>query len=155
MKTFLHQPKNLSHGNGHREQRAGAPKKTSEIKTVKKTVLLVDDEPDSLITLSVFLSAKYNILTAKSGIEGLQTSKDFKHEIHLLLSDFDMTEMTGIDLATAITLQRPKIKVLLMSSYPGGMLVLNEGWHFLARPFIPSQLSTLIGGLVSPIEKSR
>jgi hypothetical protein len=30
------------------------------------------------------------------------------------------------------------------------MLVLNEGWHFLAKPFIPSQLRALIVGLVSP-----
>ncbi len=42
-----------------------------------------------------------------------------------------------MDLATQITLARPKIQVLLMSGFPGGMLVLNEGWHFLAKPFVP------------------
>jgi hypothetical protein len=33
-------------------------------------------------------------------------------------------------------------------------LVLNEGWHFLAKPFILSQLRTLIG-LVAPETNSR
>lgn len=30
------------------------------------------------------------------------------------------------------------------------MLVLNEGWHFLAKPFIGSQLRALVKGLVFP-----
>jgi len=63
--------------------------------------------------------------------------------------------MTGIELAIEITALRPKIKVLLMSGYPGGTLVLNEGWHFLAKPFVPSQLSALITGLVDPDKKSK
>ena len=38
----------------------------------------------------------------------------------------------------------------MMSGFPEGMLVLNEGWHFLAKPFIASQLQTLINGLIAP-----
>jgi CheY-like chemotaxis protein len=76
-------------------------------------------------------------------------------EIHLLLADFQMPGMTGIELATKITAQLPEIKVLLMSGFTGGMLVLNEGWHFLPKPFIPSQLRALIVGLVSPDEPSK
>jgi len=60
-----------------------------------------------------------------------------------------MPGMTGIDLATQITVQRPQIKVLMMSGFPGGMLVLNEGWHFLPKPFIASQLRALVVGLIS------
>jgi hypothetical protein len=41
-----------------------------------------------------------------------------------------------------------------MSGYTGGMLVLNDGWHFLPKPFIPSQLRVLVAGLISPA-KSR
>jgi hypothetical protein len=29
------------------------------------------------------------------------------------------------------------------------MLALNEGWHFLAKPFVVSQLRALVIGLVS------
>jgi DNA-binding NtrC family response regulator len=61
-----------------------------------------------------------------------------------------MPQMTGIELATAMTAERPELKVLLMSGFDGGMLVLNEGWHFLPKPFIPSQLRALISGLASP-----
>jgi hypothetical protein len=37
-----------------------------------------------------------------------------------------------------MTMERPKLKVLLTSGFPGGMLVLNEGWHFLTKSFINS-----------------
>jgi DNA-binding NtrC family response regulator len=66
-----------------------------------------------------------------------------------------MAGMTGIELATQITAQRTEIKVLLMSGYPAGMLVLNDGWHFLPKPFIPSQLIALIASLISPVKPSR
>jgi len=121
----------------------------------RKTILVVDDDPAILNSVAGVLSREYNVFRASSGLEALQQSKDFKSEIHLLLSDFQMAGMTGIELATQITAQRKEIKVLLMSGYPAGMLVLNEGWHFLPKPFIPSQLLTLISGLISPLKISR
>ena len=119
-----------------------------------KTVLIVDDDATVLSFVAESLAAKYHVLTADSSEEALRLSKDYKKEIDLLLSDVQMPGMTGIDLATHITAHRPNIKVLLMSGYTGGMLVLNEWWHFLPKPFIPSQLRVLISGLISPA-KSR
>ena len=125
----------------------------SELQT-QKTVLIVDDDATIVSFVAESLTAKYHVLTAASSEEALRLSKDYKKEIHLLLSDVQMPGMTGIDLATQIASHRPKIKVLLMSGYTGGMLVLNEGWHFLPKPFIPSQLRVLIAGLITPA-KSR
>jgi DNA-binding NtrC family response regulator len=121
----------------------------------KKTVLIVDDEPEILAVVSALLGDAYTILTAGNGTQGLQQSRETKGSIHLLLSDFQMPGMSGVELATAMTLDRPELKVLLMSGFPGGMLVLNEGWHFLAKPFIASQLRALVSGLVSPGNKSK
>jgi len=121
----------------------------------KKTILVVDDDPMLLKSVCGFLGDDYHVLHATSGQEALRQSKDFQSEIHLLLSDFQMEGMTGIDLATQLTAARPKIKVLLMSGYPAGMLVLNEGWHFLPKPFISSQLLALVVGLVSPDKASK
>ncbi len=120
-----------------------------------KTILVVGDDSTILESVSGFLSRDYDILGASSGKEALEKSIAFESEIHLLLSDFQMAAMSGIELATQITVQRPRIKVLLMSGYPAGMLVLNEGWHFLAKPFVPSQLRTLVEGLVSPDKRSK
>jgi two-component system cell cycle sensor histidine kinase/response regulator CckA len=116
---------------------------------------VVDDDPQVLSFISGFLDRDYDVLRANNGQEALQQSKDFRSEIHLLLTDFKMAGMTGLDLATQITLQRPQIKVLMMSGFTAGMLVLNEGWHFLPKPFIPSQLRALIVGLILPDKPSR
>jgi len=100
------------------------------------------------------LARDYNVLSASSGKEAFQVSQNYQPAIHLLLSDFDMPGMNGIALATQISVERPQIKVLLMSGFTEGMLVLNEGWHFLPKPFIASQLHALIAGLINP-EESR
>jgi len=122
----------------------------------EKTILVVDDNPEILQFVSEFLAASvFNVLRANNGQDALRQAKDYKSEIHLLLTDFEMPGMSGIELATKLTLDRPQLQVLLMSGFNGGMLVLNEGWHFLAKPFIPSQLRALIAGLVSPGGKSR
>jgi CheY-like chemotaxis protein len=114
-----------------------------------KTVLVVDDDAAVLSFVSrVLTQSKYNALTATNGAEALQLSKDYKPDIDLLLSDFQMPIMGGVDLATKLVLERPLLKVLMMSGFPEGMLVLNDGWHFLSKPFIPSQLRTLIGHLM-------
>jgi len=121
----------------------------------KKTILLVDDDAVLLESVRGFLDGDYQVLSATNGQEALQKAKTCKSEIHLLLSDFQMEGMTGIELATQLTAERPAIKVLLMSGYPAGMLVLNEGWHFLPKPFVASQLLALVVGLVSPDKTSK
>jgi len=123
----------------------------------EKTILVVDDQPAILGVVCELLDGRgYNLLTAVNGTEGLLKSRAFEGEIHLLLSDFQMPGgMSGTDLAVAMTLDRPALKVLLMSSFPQGMLVLNEGWHFLPKPFIASQLRALVSGLVFPDKRSK
>lgn len=117
----------------------------------QKTIFVVDDDPAVLkCVVALLADHDYHILSWGSGAEALVQSRAYRGEIHLLLSDFQMPEMSGVELATAMTVERPQLKVLLMSGFPGGMLVLNEGWHFLAKPFIASQLRALVAGLVSP-----
>jgi DNA-binding NtrC family response regulator len=122
----------------------------TQVKGTAKTVLVVDDEPQIVRIVSGFLCGEYNIIAASSGSDALHQSQLFQGEIHVLLSDFQMPGMTGIELATRVTRARPDVKVLLMSGYPEGMLELNDGWHFLAKPFSLSTLRSLLASLVHP-----
>jgi DNA-binding response OmpR family regulator len=122
----------------------------------QRTILVVDDDPGILEFVSgLLVRGNYHVLTASSGAAALQQSRNYKGEIDLLLSDFQMPVMSGIELATKMCVDRPQLKVLMMSGFTGGMLVLNEGWHFLAKPFVPSQLLALILGLVFPDRGSK
>jgi DNA-binding NtrC family response regulator len=121
----------------------------------QKTILVVDDDASVLaVVTELLIDGGYSVITAHDGVSGLQQSRDFKGTIDLLLSDFQMPEMSGVELATAMTRERSGLKVLLMSGFTEGMLILNEGWHFLAKPFVASQLRALVSGLVSPDKKS-
>jgi two-component system cell cycle sensor histidine kinase/response regulator CckA len=121
----------------------------------RKTILVVDDDPAILVYVSALLSdGGHSVMTAANGERALELAGEFEGEIHLLLSDFQMQQISGIELATAISLARPAIKVLLMSGFDGGMLVLNEGWHFLAKPFVASQLRSIVTSILFP-DKSR
>jgi DNA-binding NtrC family response regulator len=116
----------------------------------QKTILLVDDDARIVkFVYEILTHRNYSVLTAGSGSDALALSRESSAEIDLLLSDFQMPGMSGIELATAVTHDRPNVKVLLMSGFPDGMLVLNEGWHFLAKPFITSQLCALVSGLIN------
>jgi len=123
------------------------------LKHAEKTILIVDDDTVSLATISGFLNGQYNVLVAKNGADAVLRSEEYQDEIHLLLTAFSMPEMTGMELASKINLQRPDVKVLLMSPFPDGMLVLNEGWHFMPTPFIESQLRTLVTSLIAPTSR--
>jgi len=119
----------------------------------QKTILIVDDDPYNLDSLSALLAeGDYRVLRAGSVAEACRQSKDYKNEIHLLLSNFRMAGMSGVDVAEKIRGERPRLKVLLMSGFTEGMLVLDEGWHFMAKPGVHSQLRALIGRLISRAE---
>ena len=116
-----------------------------------KTILLVTD----IAVVSDFVAASlvqnnYNVLIGRNGEDGLKQMKVYKHEIHLLLSALDMPGLNGLGLAAQVSVKWRDLKVLLMSECRGGTLVLNEGWHFLPKPFVASQLNALILTLITP-----
>ena len=117
---------------------------------------MVDDDPSVLAVVSeLLIDGGYNVLTACTGAKGLEQSREFNGMIDLLLSDFQMPGMSGVELATVMIQERRGLKILLMSGFTDGMLILNEGWHFLNKPFVASQLRALVTGLISPDKKSR
>lgn len=114
-----------------------------------RTILLAEDEhPVRTFVLAMLQEARYNVIVAVDGRDGLEKSRQYKGTIHLLLSDVEMPNMTGIELATQIQIDRPEIRVLLMSGMVSGMLLLNEGWQFLPKPFMANLLKERIRDLL-------
>ena len=115
-----------------------------------KTILLADDDGQLRTFLAALLrNCGYNIIVASDGKEALQKAREFEGVIHLLLSDVDMPEMTGIELAIQLNQERPDTKILLISGLSTGMLVLNNGWQFLPKPFMSDMLKDRIRDFLS------
>jgi DNA-binding response OmpR family regulator len=86
---------------------------------------------------------------AAGGKDALPKTQQFTGTIHLLLSDIEMPEMTGIELAIQINQHRPETKILLISGLDAGMLVLNNGWQFLPKPFMAEMLRDRVRDFLS------
>jgi len=105
-----------------------------------ETILLVEDEQTLReLTRNCLESAGYRVLDAPNGPAAMQTAADKSLKIDLLLTDVIMPEMSGGELARAIALIRPTIKVLYMSGYTDDLItqhgVLDAGTVLLEKPF--------------------
>ena len=115
-----------------------------------KTILLAEDEElvQDFIRYLLMLN-NYDVIVAENGVEALEQSREHSGEIHLLLSDVQMPQMTGTELAAQITIERPNIKIILMSGFSAEMLALNHDWQFLPKPFdadtLMERIRTVLG----------
>jgi len=86
--------------------------------TVGKTILLVDDEPDVRRILERMLrSLGFVVLSASSGNEALSACRQNDGPVHLLVTDLEMPEMDGRELADRLRRHRPDIGVLFLSGH--------------------------------------
>jgi two-component system cell cycle sensor histidine kinase/response regulator CckA len=102
-----------------------------------ETILVVEDNPFVMRPVVMMLEhAGFKVLSASGAQEAIQIESDFADTIHLLLSDVMMPGMPGPALAKQLQQRRPHLRVVLMSGFTdGAVLLLNHGWHFIAKPF--------------------
>jgi CheY-like chemotaxis protein len=110
---------------------------------LKETILLVEDDNIVRRSTSALLGAiGYNVLLATGGKEALELYKQNQEQIDLVLLDVMMPEMDGVETYRRLQEIEPKIRVLLMSAYPGDKvrelvsdLLERGGGGFLKKPF--------------------
>jgi DNA-binding NtrC family response regulator len=85
----------------------------------KNTIMVVDDEPDVLITTKKMLEHNgYSAHTFDSPIEAIEHIKDLGcRECTLVVSDVRMPDMSGFELVRHLKELRPEIKVILMTAF--------------------------------------
>jgi signal transduction histidine kinase/ActR/RegA family two-component response regulator len=83
-----------------------------------ETVLVVEDETGVRELASEFLKVGgYTILEATDGRDGLKLAKNYRGNIHLLLTDMVMPHMSGTELAAELRSARPDLRVIFMTGY--------------------------------------
>jgi DNA-binding NtrC family response regulator len=110
------------------------------------TILVVEDHAVLLKFVKQILEdANFTVIAASRAKEAIQLEAEFPGTIDLLLSDVRMRNTSGPSLAKKLKERRPQMRVMLMSGYPGGaLLVLNYGWHYIEKPFVASALVSKI-----------
>lgn len=93
-----------------------------DVSSNKLTVLMIDDEHICLELIQLLLSkARYEVITAGSGIEGLQHLLTYKGNIHAILLDMMMPDMHGLEVLQEIKKHQhlAHIPVIIQSGIAG------------------------------------
>ena len=125
------------------------PEGAEPVPTGHETILLVEDEPMILEMTTAMLELQgYTVLPANSAGQAIGLAREHAGKIHLLMTDVVMPEMNGRDLARNLLPIYPHLKRLFMSGYTANVIahhgVLDEGVHFLQKPFTMQDLSIKI-----------
>jgi two-component system, NtrC family, response regulator HupR/HoxA len=105
----------------------------------ERTILFVDDEEKILKSLERgMLDEPYHTLFATSGKEALEILE--REEVHVIVTDMRMPEMSGIDLLRIVKEKYPQIVRLVLSGYTqvGTLLTaINQGeiFRFVTKPW--------------------
>ena len=129
----------------------------SSLKGTLETILVVDDNELLLSVAAAILErAHFRVLSAISGPAALKLAGETDATIDLLLSDVEMPYMSGPDLGEALKKARPAIHVMLMSGGTNGnLLVLNYGWAYIQKPFVPAKLVQMIKDVLHTEDRSQ
>ena len=115
-------------------------------------IFVVDDEPILLELAEKVLSGlKCEIQTFNNPEVALKTYAAAARPPELIITDFAMHEMTGLDLIRACRRLHPKQKILLVSGTVDESVFNGTGIkpdRFLAKPYLPAALTGLVQELL-------
>lgn len=112
-------------------------------KPFKRPILVVDDEPEMLFSLRNLLRHEFEVYTAGSGAEGMKVLEE--HEVHLVMTDQRMPEMTGVELLNHVKNEHPGAMRLIFTGYADIKAVIdaiNQGnvFRYVTKPWDPEEL---------------
>jgi len=117
------------------------------------TVLVAEDDEDLRRLMVQVLSRNgYRVLTAESGELALDVARGFDGAIDLLVSDVEMSELPGPELAASLQRENPSLRILLTSGSAEATVLrdlLPGTSAFLPKPFRPSALIDHVHDLLS------
>ena len=102
----------------------------------KKKILLVDDE-DFIRKLAkkILSSGGFETLQAENGTKAVETYKNMKDNISMVVLDIHMPDMSGFEVYRNLIRMNKKVKVLLCSGYLEDVVMENTKAFFIQKPF--------------------
>jgi signal transduction histidine kinase len=113
----------------------------------RHTVLVVDDEPDVVRSVKDLLRLEFRVLGATTADEAMRMMEE--DEIHVIMSDQRMPNMTGVELLGRVRGKHPDAIRLLFTGYSDLKAVIeaiNTGhvYRYIAKPWDPDELLVII-----------
>ena len=128
-----------------REEQTALPPGTEGIENQGVWAVVVDDEPDFARGLARLLAGRFpdiRVAAVHSGREALAVLAE--REVHLLITDLRMPEMSGMQLLESVIARHPDLSVVVLTAH-GTIEIAVQALHagaydFLTKPIEPDQL---------------
>ncbi|HOO44960.1 MAG TPA: PAS domain S-box protein [Deltaproteobacteria bacterium] len=132
-----------------------SPVAKEELSRGKETILLIDDEEMILeVSAKMLEQLGYHVIVASGGKMGVQTYKQNRDRIDLVILDMVMPDLSGKESFDELIRIDPEVKVLLSSGYSLGSQaeeIMQKGCRgFIQKPFT---LTVLSGKIREILEK--
>ncbi len=106
-------------------------------------ILYVDDEADNLASFLATFRRDYNVYTARSGQEGLDVLRQV--DIHLIITDQRMPEMTGVQFLESISAEYPEAVRMILTGFTDMDAIIkaiNSGrvFRYITKPWDAREL---------------
>jgi two-component system, cell cycle sensor histidine kinase and response regulator CckA len=106
---------------------------------VVPAVLVVDDDPGQVaIVTSVLKKAGFRVVSASSALAALGIAGGSDVTIYLLITDLNMPNMSGLELAAELMTNHPELKVLYLTAHASELFrqthVLKPHEAFIEKP---------------------
>jgi two-component system cell cycle sensor histidine kinase/response regulator CckA len=125
-----------------------------------ETVLVVDDEaPIRVLVSDVLRRLGYRVLTAEHAEAALDTAREYRDSLRLVITDVVMPGRSGVELAKELSRSMPQLPVLFMSGYHER--ILGADGHvipssaFLQKPFALDMLAQSVRQMIDRTAKPK
>jgi response regulator RpfG family c-di-GMP phosphodiesterase len=103
----------------------------------------VDDEPNVCDSVHDLLRREFRVLKANSAEEGYRIMLD--EEVHIVMSDQRMPQITGVELLTKVKARHPQAIRMLFTGFAdleSIIAAINQGhiFQFMKKPWEPEEL---------------
>ena len=112
-----------------------------------RSILYVDDEEDNLTVFKSTFRREFTIYLAKSGAEGIEILKN--NEIHIIITDQRMPEMTGIQFLESVNGVYPDCIRMILTGFSDVEAIIeaiNKGkvFRYITKPWNKEELRMTI-----------
>ena len=118
----------------------------------KKTILIIEDDPDVLATVVKQLEyLGYDVLTASDGMEGMKKLDEGGYD--LVITDIVMPFISGVGVVTALKEKMPNIPIIAMTGYgkePEAAAMEKKADVVLAKPVKIAVLKDTLDKFLKP-----
>jgi len=120
---------------------------------MRKSLLLVEDNPEMLEILVQCFKDAYDVVTARNGLEAIQKAEEASPSLVVL--DLMLPEMDGFQVCEVLR-NHPgtcRIPILILTGMPGELTRLTSldsgGTDFMTKPFVVKDLTSKVRLMLS------